>query len=667
MASKTNRQSRLSRERSTTRTRTRRRAAARRRAARRPGLLGSLIKRGLQLGLVLGLILTGWVLWVARDLPDIDGLAEVERSSRITFYDRHDRVIARRGAAHGRIAALDDLPDYLIDAVLAVEDRRFYGHPGVDVIGTGRALVANVRAGRVVQGGSTLTQQLAKNLFLSPDRTVERKVEEMILAFQLEQRFTKDEIIELYLNRVYFGSGAWGIEAASLRYFGKSASQVTLGEAALLAGLLKAPSRYSPVNDAERAAARATVVLDLMAQTGRISPQERVTAASTPIRVSRIASSPGAQYFIDYLTDQVRAISGDQPDSLHVYTTLDIDMQSAAETALETVLVNPDTHAGASQGAVVSLAPDGAIRVMVGGRNYTSSQYNRAVLAHRQPGSAFKAFVYASAFEAGLTPEDIREDEPITIGDWSPQNYNNEYRGPMSLREAFSRSSNMVAVRITEETGRGHVERLAHRFGIESRLQVDRALALGAYEVTPFELARAYLPFANGGHSELPYGLRRVERGDTVIFEQDPQPGPVVLSPRNLALMRDLLETTVREGTGRRAALPGEQAGGKTGTTNDFRDAWFAGYGRGVVTVVWTGNDDNSPTDRATGGGPPARIFSAYLRDVPAEITPVYTPDLADLIEQTTPSDPAPAVETRSEPTDEPEDPIGALLSAIGG
>ena len=429
------------------------------------------------------LVLGGYLVSVARDLPDTSGLTAVEPAASITYLDHRDRLIARRGSAQGHEVNIEDLPPYLIDAVLAVEDRRFYSHPGIDVIGLSRAMLANIRAGHVVQGGSTLTQQLAKNLFLSPERTLRRKVQEMMLAFWLESRFTKDEILELYLNRVYFGGGAYGVEAASLRYFGRSASEVSLGEAALLAGLLKAPSRYSPVNDAARAAARATVVLDLMAQTGRITESERVAAAEVPIRVSRGASSPGAQYFIDWIAPQVREIVGDGHGDLVVHTTLDVDAQRAAEFALNSVLADAELASGAGEGALVSLAHDGSVRALVGGRSYVRSQFNRAILAQRQPGSAFKPFVYASAFEAGLRPDDVRTDAPVRVGDWEPQNYNDTYRGELTLREAFYRSSNSVAVQIAEETGRGHVARLARRLGLSSSMRVDRSLALGAYEV----------------------------------------------------------------------------------------------------------------------------------------------------------------------------------------
>lgn len=617
------------------------------------------------------LFVGGWLVSIARDLPDTSGLQAIERTATITFLDQDGALIARRGSAHGHEVTIDNLPPYLVDAVLAVEDRRFYSHPGVDIIGLGRAIVANLRAGRVVQGGSTLTQQLAKNLFLSPERTLRRKVQEMMLAFWLESRFSKDEILELYLNRVYFGGGAYGVEAASLRYFSRPASELGLGEAALLAGLLKAPSRYSPVNDAQRAAARATVVLDLMAQTGRITEAERIEAARTPIRVSRGASSQGAQYFVDWAAEQVRGIAGLDHGDLVVHTTLDVDAQRAAEAAVSGILDDSELASGAGEGALVSLAHDGAVRAMVGGRSYARSQFNRAVLARRQPGSAFKPFVYASAFEAGLSPEDRRNDAPVRIGDWAPQNYNDEYRGEMSLREGFIRSSNSIAVQIAEETGRGHVARLARRLGIESTMRVDRSLALGVFEVTPVELASAYTPFANGGVRAQAYGIARIETpsGD-LVFAAPASAAELVLDARTGARMRDLFISNVRQGTGRRAAVSGLTIGGKTGTTNDFRDAWFAGFDGQLVTVVWTGNDDNSPTDRATGGGPPARIFQAFLAAAPRDGLQAWVDPVAARIAQLPQTDIEAA--TLPEPADEAadsssEDPIGAFLAGLGG
>ena len=642
-----------------------RRRARRRGAARTRTLIGRLFSAGLKLGVLTALALGAWLVMLARDLPDTSGLWETDHPASLSFYDQDGRLIARRGSAYGPAADIDALPDYLIDAVLAVEDRRFYSHPGVDPIGLTRALWANIRAGRVVQGGSTITQQLAKNLFLTPERTLRRKVQEMMLAFWLESRFSKDEILALYLNRVYFGGGAWGVEAASQRYFNTSASQLSLGEAALLAGLLKAPSRYSPVNDAQRAAARATVVLDLMLQTGRISEEERYAAAEIPVRVSRGASSPGSQYFVDWAAGRVREMLGDGHGDLVVITTLDVDAQRAAEAAVAGILDDDALARGAGEAALVSIAHDGAVRAMVGGRDYRRSQFNRAVLARRQPGSAFKPFVYAAAFEGGLTPDDIREDAPVRIGDWAPENYNGEYDGPITLREAFITSSNAVAVRIAEETGRGHIARLARRFGIDSPLRIDRALALGAYEVTPVELAGAYAPFANGGRRVETYAIERIETpSGEILWERPPASGEIVLDARTAARMADLMSGVTRDGTGRNARVWGLDVAGKTGTTNDFRDAWFAGYGGELVTVVWTGNDDFSPTRRATGGGPPARIFSAYmaaaprtgLAAAPQAAAPLAQPDITD----------PPAAIAPDEDEAGDEDPIAAFLDSLG-
>jgi len=612
----------------------------------------------LSLFVVIGLLAAGWLVMIARDLPSIDTLdLDPPRMGGLVFLDHEGRTIARRGAGHGREARVDDLPDYLIDAVLAVEDRRFYDHMGIDLRGTTRALIANLRAGRVVQGGSTITQQLAKNLFLTPERTLTRKVQEMMLAFALEARFSKDEILSLYLDRVYFGAGAWGVEAAAQRYFGRDARDLTLGEAALLAGLLKAPSRYSPASDTARAAARATVVLDLMYETGRITEEERIEAANTPVRVAREASSPGAQYFVDWIAEEARELAGEPRADLVVHTTLDIDAQRAAEQALTSVLDNDELSRGATQGALVALAPDGGVRAMVGGRDYAQSQFNRAVLARRQPGSAFKAFVYAAAFEGGLRPSDIRDDMPIAFGDWSPQNYGDRYRGPISLRDAFVHSSNVVAIRVAEETGRGYVARLAQRLGIESEIRLDRSMALGSFEVTPLELATAYTAFNNGGQRAFSHAITRIETPDgTVLYEREDTGGPIVLDARTLTRMRSMMEDVVRDGTGRAASVPGRTIGGKTGTTNDFRDAWFAGYSDGITAAIWVGNDDSSPAGNAVGGGPPASIFGSFVAHAPRE------PSVAQPVWNEPVYEPEPDAED-----EERRDPISSFLARLGG
>ncbi|WP_420430548.1 transglycosylase domain-containing protein [Hyphobacterium sp.] len=590
---------------------------------------------------------------ITRDLPNVSDIELAQpRLGGEVYLDRDNRVIARRGASRGASLGVEELPAYLVNAVLAVEDRRFYEHSGIDLRGIARAMWANVRAGRVVQGGSTITQQLAKNLFLTADRTFVRKIQEMVLAWQLEQAFTKDEILALYLDRVYFGAGAYGVEAAAQRYFGRSARDVSLGEAALLAGLLKAPSRYSPANDLERAAARATVVLDLMFETGRISEHERIDAAQTPVRIARAASTPGSGYFIDWIEERARELAGDREADIIIHTTLDIDAQRAAEDAIRQVMTNPETARGADQAALVALSGDGAIRALVGGVDYATSPYNRAILSHRQPGSAFKAFVYAAAFEGGLRPSDVRDDLPVAWGNWSPQNYNGQYSGPMTLETAFARSSNVIAARIAEETGHGFIAQLARRLGIESEIRVDRSMALGSFEVTPVELATAYAAFANGGQRAHSHAITRIETVEgEVLWEREQPAMETVIDQRTLAWMRRLLETTARSGTARLAAVPGTLTGAKTGTTNDNRDAWIAGYTGGLTAAVWVGNDDFSPTDRAAGSGPPAAIFRAFMTDAPPEAA--------------IPANWQEPVEIEAEEREE-RDPISSLLSRIG-
>ncbi|MCP2671812.1 PBP1A family penicillin-binding protein [Maricaulaceae bacterium EIL42A08] len=578
--------------------------------------------------IVVSLAVGAWVIHLARTLPDLDGLEAAPRSGEVVLVDRNGRTIARRGTVSEDAIQADDLPEALVDAVLAVEDRRFYGHFGVDIIGTGRAALANLQAGRVVQGGSTITQQLAKNLFLTSDRTITRKMQEMMLALWLERRFTKDEILALYLNRVYFGAGAWGAEAASRRYFGKPADDLAIGEAALLAGLLKAPSRYAPTNDATRASVRATVVLDLMLASGRITEAERIAAAQVPIRVSRGASSPGAGWFADWIIPQVRELSEGYTGDLIVRTTLDVNAQRAAEAALRLGLSTPEWARGASEGALIALDGAGGVAAMVGGSDYREAPFNRSVNALRQPGSAFKPFVYLTAFEAGYGPDDIFEDAPVRYGDWAPENYNGRYEGEMTLERAFARSSNSIAVQVSEAAGRGWVVRAARRMGIDSPIQNTHSLALGSYEVTPIELAAAYLPFMNGGRAVDPHAILTIETADgTLLFQHQRVQGDLVLAGRVLGQMEQIFSATVDYGTGRGAQVAGRTVRGKTGTTNDSRDAWFAGWSEGLTAVVWMGNDDFSATKNAVGGAGPARVFARFI-----EATPVYPASLDSLL-----------------------------------
>ena len=615
------------------------RSAAVRRRARATRAPRRWLRRFAALGVLVGLGLGVLIIDLARTLPDLTGLEPAPRAGEVVLLDRNGRTIARRGEVSQQAIHADALPENLVDAVIAVEDRRYYGHFGIDAIGTTRALLANIRAGRVVQGGSTITQQLAKNLFLSPERTYRHKAQEMMLALWLERKFSKEEILALYLNRVYFGAGAWGAEAASRRYFGKSASELSIGEAALLAGLLKAPSRYAPTSNANRASVRATVVLDLMLATGRISEAQRIEAAQIPIRVSRGASSTGAGWFADWIIPQVRELSGGYEGDLLVRTTLDVNAQRAAEAALSIGLDTPDLARGATEGAVIALDATGGIAAMVGGSDYRASPFNRAVNARRQPGSAFKPIVYATAFEAGFSPEDRFVDQPVSYGEWAPENYGGRYEGEMSLERAFARSSNAVAVQVSEATGRGWVLRTARRLGIESPLQNTPAVALGAYEVTPLELAGAYLPFMNGGRSAPPFAILSIETPDgEQLYVHERAPGRVVFARRILTQMDQLFAASVSSGTSRGASVSGLEVRGKTGTTNDSRDAWFAGWSGGLTAVVWMGNDDFSPTDDAVGGAGPARVFARFM-----EAAPRYPAGLDTLLARP-PSDPIAAL-----------------------
>ncbi len=549
----------------------------------------------------------------ARGLPDTSSLYQVDRQPSITYLDRNGALIATRGTQMAPPADLDALPDYVPAAFIAIEDRRFYRHPGFDPIGMMRAMATNVRAGRVVQGGSTLTQQLAKNLFLTPDQNLRRKVQELMLAVWLEMKFSKKEILALYLNRVYFGAGAYGIEAASQRYFDKSAKNLTVGEAALLAGLLKAPSRYSPVSESERAAARATVVLNEMEEAGVITAAQREQAVTQPVIVSRTLATQHAQYFIDWLDKSIRSLVGEPTEDMVVETTLDLTLQTAAERSVRRIL-DRDAGKGVQQAALVALDGDGRVRAMIGGSSYADSQFNRAVDAKRQAGSAFKPFVYLAAVEAGYTPQTPVVDQPITIGNWSPRNYSGTFSGNMTLAQAVAQSTNTVAAYVADQVGRDSVARAARRLGIESRIGLEPAMALGAVEVSPIEMATAYDAFANGGRRVDAYGISRIRtpQGRVIYQRQSGQSGQAINNP-SLYYMNQMLRGVVTSGSGRSAAISGRDLAGKTGTTSDYKDAWFVGYTGGFVTAVWVGKDDNTAMRGVTGGSSPAAIWKGFM------------------------------------------------------
>lgn len=585
----------------------------------------------------------------ARGLPDTSTLYNVDRQPSITYLDRNGALIATRGTQMAPPADLDSLPDYVPAAFIAIEDRRFYHHPGFDPIGMMRAMATNMRAGRVVQGGSTLTQQLAKNLFLTPDQNLRRKVQELMLAVWLEMKFSKKEILALYLNRVYFGAGAYGIEAASQRYFDKSAKDLTVGEAALLAGLLKAPSRYSPVSESERAANRATVVLNEMEEAGVITAAQREQAVTQPIIVSRTLATQHAQYFIDWLDQSIRGLVGEPTEDLVVETTLDLTLQTAAERSVRRIL-DRDEGKGVQQAALVALDGDGRVRAMIGGGSYADSQFNRAVEARRQAGSAFKPFVYLAAVEAGYTPQTPVVDQPVTIGNWSPKNYSNTFAGPMPLSQAVAQSINTVAASVADQIGRDSVARAARRLGIESRIGLEPAMALGAVEVSPLEMATAYDAFANGGRRVEAYGISRIRtpQGRVIYQRATGQSGQAINNPP-LYYMNQMLRGVMTSGTGRSAAIPGRDLAGKTGTTSDYKDAWFVGYTGGFVTAVWVGKDDNTAMRGVTGGSSPAAIWKGFMEAALPRLNAPRIPDGPPMPEGWV----AP-------------DPIGDLMSGIG-
>ncbi|MGD9867050.1 MAG: transglycosylase domain-containing protein [Hyphomicrobiales bacterium] len=580
------------------------------------------------------LIFSAVVIYFAATLPDPLEAGLEKRPPNVVIQARDGTVLAEQGLRRNHIR-LRQLPEYLVNAVIATEDARFWSHFGVDPLGLARAAWRNAAAGAVVEGGSTITQQLAKNLFLSSDRTYARKAKELVLAFWLETRFTKTEILELYLNRVYFGAGAWGVEAASRRYFDKPASDVTLSEAALLAGLLKAPSRYSPTQSPRRAEERAAVVLTRMVDAGKIGGPEAVAALAEPARVRNEDGVTGYEYAVDWVMEQLPGFIGERETDVVVETTLDPRLQRDAQEALHDTLEEQGQRYRAGQGAVVLLDTSGGIRAMAGGRSYRQSQYNRAVKSLRQPGSAFKPFVYLAAVEAGLTPDTVLRDEPVSINGWRPKNYHEDYKGNITMRDALAQSVNTVAVRLMMEVGRARVVATARRLGIESPIHDNPSIALGTAEVTLLELTGSYAPFANGGMGVIPHVITRVRtaEGKKLYARKGSGPGRVISSAR-IGAMNDMLNAALVEGTGRRAALPGHPAAGKTGTSQESRDAWFVGYTAHYVAGVWVGNDDGAPMAKVTGGSLPAEIWRRLMGQAheglqPAQLPGTWSPAVA--------------------------------------
>ena len=583
------------------------------------GWRGSLIGRLAYWGVVASL----WVViaagatiaWIGAHLPPIQSLEIPKRPPSIQILGTNGRTLATRGDMGGAAVPLKEMPPHLPKAFIAIEDRRFYSHHGLDAIGLVRAVVANVMRRGVSQGGSTITQQLAKNLFLTQERTVTRKLQEVVLALWLEHKFSKKEILELYLNRVYFGAGAYGVEAAAQRYFGKSARQVTLAESALLAGLVKSPSKLAPTRNFEAAERRGQLVLMAMIDAGLIGDAAAKTAMASPPRIVKQTAGGSVNYVADWVMDVINDLIGRVEQDIIVETSIDPVLQAQAEKALVDELTQKGDKFDVEQGALVAMTPSGAVRAMVGGKSYAESQFNRAVAAKRQPGSAFKPFVYLAALERGLTPNSVREDRPIALKGWKPENYTREYFGMVTLTQALAMSLNTVSVRLTLEVGPPAVVMTAHRLGIASKLEPNASIALGTSEVSVLELVGAYAPFANGGLAIVPHVVDRVRtlNGKTIYTRPSDDLGRIV-EPQYVAMMNAMLRETLTIGTAKKADLPGWPAAGKTGTSQDFRDAWFIGYTSNLVTGVWLGNDDASATKKATGSGLPVEVWSKFMK-----------------------------------------------------
>lgn len=568
---------------------------------------------------LIGLLLLPDILGVfAPPLDTSQDLYAINRPIAFTFLDSQGRTVGHRGAVVGDRLKLDEMPAYLPAAFIAMEDRRFYQHGGIDIRGLARAMWTNFRAHHVVQGGSTITQQTAKIVFLSPKRTYARKLEELVDAESLEKSLSKQEILQLYLNRIYLGSGAYGVDGAARVYFGKSAREVTLPEAAMLATLTRAPTVFSPRRDLVAAQARAARVLNAMVKTGAISPEQAEEAKAHPAVVTDRSSVDARNFFLDTAADEslrLASVNGQVPNAdLVVHTTLEPELQEAARHALNRVLAKYGARAHASEGAVVVMKTDGAVGALIGGRDYDESVFNRATQAKRQPGSAFKPFVYLAAVENGISPWDLREDGPVDIDGWAPTNYGGRSYGTITLASALAHSVNTITASLAQEVGVTSVMEAAQRLGITSPLVANASLALGTSEVTPLELTTAYAAFASGGVRVYPYLVTEVDdQGGRVLYKRQPPAPTRVIASHVDRDLTEMLYGVIAEGTGRSAALAGHEAAGKTGTTQDYHDAWFVGFTTDYVAGVWIGNDDSSPMKNVTGGSLPALVWKSVM------------------------------------------------------
>lgn len=616
------------------------------------------------MGLFVALVgFLGFWAWAIKDLPRVPDSASLwvlNRKPGTTFTDSEGQTIGMRGAFYGRSVYYKELPPYVWQAFLAIEDRRFFEHRGVDRQGMVRAMFANLRAGGTVQGGSTITQQLVKNLFLTPERTLQRKLQEMILAGRIENRLSKEEILDLYLNRVDLGTQAFGVDAAARRYFGKGAMELSVAEAALIAGLPKAPTDLAPTRNLPRAKARQLVVLEAMRDAGFITPAQHAQAAEAPVILAGRGLAEGELgYVFDMAMDEARRRSGQLSPDLVLRLTVDVGLQDAAVQAIrsglgpagrvqcpaEPAAAKKKADAGKGpararcqplQGALVMVDRQGAVRALVGGSSYEASKFNRAVQARRQPGSSFKTFVYAAAVEQGLDPDTVRYDEPVEIQGWTPKNYTESYMGAVTLRTAFAQSLNTVAAEVADEVGISRVADIACRFGVTSipctdearrRTPIPPSIALGSMEVTLLEMTQAMSTFMRDGQRLDAFLVERAEnsRGD-VLYQRPPVSPLQVYDPELTHVMNGMLGRVVQTGTGTVARLGDREVAGKTGTSQDYRDAWFVGFTADYATGVWVGYDDFRPMAKITGGGAPAEIFHDFMRVASADLPPRQIP-----------------------------------------
>lgn len=570
--------------------------------------------RRLLLKFIAALVITfaACLLYCFLTLPDIEQAVSRTRQPSTTITAENGNEVATYGQIYSAVVMPDYLPKHATEAIIATEDRRFYHHFGFDVIAFTRAMAVNLIKGRYAQGGSTITQQVAKNLFLTPNKNIKRKVQELLLAFWLEHKFTKQQIMALYLNRVYLGAGTYGIEAAANKYFQKTSADLNLKEAAILAGMLKAPTRYNPAANPEQAEKRARIVLQNMVDEGYISEAERQKALNMPTGALISDKVEGGKYFADWVYKDVNAYIGERENDIYVYTTLDQHIQEAADKIL-TKSIKANKNKNDTQGAIVVLDKSGGVKALIGGVNYQKSQFNRAIHALRQPGSSFKTFVYLTALQNGYKPSDTIGDFPISIGDWQPENIDKKYHGEVSLTEALAKSYNLATINLAQSLSKSEIIRTAQKMGITTPIQNTPSLALGAFEVKVIDMAVAYSAIANGGYATWPYAIKEIySRDGYQLYMRENDDNNQILDRRAVKDMAKMLERVIQTGTGRKAKLP-FFAAGKTGTSQDYRDAWFVGFTDKYIAAVWVGNDDNSPMKKVGGSSLPAEIWRKVM------------------------------------------------------